>query len=189
MVHLLSLAHMSRKSSIKIATIIIVLALGAIIFRWGFRTFIYDHGTATSVSALQNVYQRAGPEIAATFTNSLIQRFPFEGKMDWRLAFIKAPQVWLSGRVDTNAFRQFVNSHPSTRFVWSGVDKNGQNWFASEDWPSAEENARIIWDRVSFKVEPDGGPWAAFIEGEVVFPSCVGTVRSWCPDWIPPEKK
>ena len=174
---------------VQIVVIILAVAFGLNVLYCAWIMFVPHRRTVTNVSALQRVYHRAGPQIALTFTNSLIQRFPFEGKVDWELGFFKAPRVVLSGKVDTNALRQFVSDHPSILFAWSGVDKNGQNWFAAENWPSTEENARIIWDSVSFQVDPVGGGYAAVIQGEVKFPSCMGWVSSWSPDWIPPDKK
>lgn len=180
---------MARKiPTIRIAKIILFAVLAIIALRFVCKPFLSEHGTVSNVSVLQKVFQRGGPEIAATFTNSLIQRFPFDGNVDWVLQHFKMPQVVLSGKVDTNALHQFVRDHPSTRFIWSVVDKSGQNWIA-EEWPTAEEYARIARGSVWFKVLPDGGGYAAVIEGEVEFPSRVGTVRSWSPDWVPPEKK
>jgi len=167
----------------------LAVAFGIFVVYSVLSVFIPRHGTVASVSDLQRVFNKAGPEIAVTFTNSLVQKFPFEGKVKWELGFFKMPYVTMSGKVDTNALRQFVSDHPSTLFAWSGVDKNGQNWGSGENWPSAEENATITWHSVSFKVDPAGGGYAAVIQGEVEFPSCMGTVMSWSPDWIPNDKK
>jgi len=52
---------------------------------------------------LQKVYGKVGGPIASTFTNSLIQQFPFDGPIDWKIIFFKEPMVFLNGRVDTNA--------------------------------------------------------------------------------------
>jgi hypothetical protein len=71
-----------------------------------------------SVSDLQKVYSKAGQQIAATFTNSLIQKFPFDGPIEWKLIFFKDPMVFLYGKVATNALHSFIISHPGTRFLW-----------------------------------------------------------------------
>ena len=175
---------MSRKNSIILITLVALAALGVI----AFKTFVYDHGTVSKVGLLKRVFNRAGTQINATFTNSLIQQFPFEGPIAWKLQFIKMQQVILSGKIDTNALRQFARDHSSTNFIWYGVGKNGQNWEA-EEFPTAEEMANLKTFNGAFRVNPVGGGYAAVIEGSFEFPACIGVLRSWSPDWIPTDKQ
>ncbi|HKW29422.1 MAG TPA: hypothetical protein VJT54_08810 [Verrucomicrobiae bacterium] len=177
-----------KKIIIRVVLLLVVVC-GIFVVCSVLSVLIPRHGTVASVSDLQRVFNKAGPEIAVTFTNTLIQKFPFVGKVNWELGFFKMSYVTLSGKVDTNAFHQFVSEHPSTLFVWSGIDKNGKNWGSAENWPSGKGETAITWHSVSFKADPVGGGNAAVIQGEVQFPSCMGTVMSWSPDWIPVDKK
>lgn len=179
---------MSKKFIIRVILLLVAIS-GIYVVFCVLSALIPRHGTVASVSDLQRVFNKAGPEIAVTFTNSLIQNFPFAGKVNWELGLFKMRHVTLSGKVDTNALHQFVISHPSTLFAWSGVDKNGQNWGTAESWPLGEKNPRIIWHSVSFKLDPAGGGYAAVIQGDVEFPSSMGTVTSWSPVWIPAHMK
>lgn len=179
---------MSKKLIIRV-TLILVAICGIVAGFSILSVFLPRHGTVASVSDLQRVFNKAGPEIAVTFTNSLIQKFPFAGEIKWELGYFKVPHVTLSGKVDTNALRQFVVGHPSTLFAWSGADQKGQNWGTAESWPLGGENSRITWRSVSFKLDPAGGGSAAVIQGDVDFLSCMGKVTSSSPDWIPADRK
>jgi hypothetical protein len=157
------------------AAIILTVALG-IVFLWHtIKLFVGEHGTVSSVSVLQKVYNKAGPEIAATFTNSLIQKFTFSGQVDWKLVFFKDPAVVLLGRVNTNALRQFISDNPSTQFIWDGIDKNGENC-GEEGWPDAKEYSTTTWKGMFFRSPnigaADVGKYSGFIDGTVEFPSC-----------------
>ena len=166
---------MKRKAlSIGTVAIILIAALGIIYSLFIVKMLVGEHGTVNSVSVLQKVYNKAGPAIAATFTNSVIQKFPFDGPIDWRLQFLKDPMVILMGKVDTNALRQFIKDNPSTQFGWSGIDKNGQNWGA-EGWPDAKEYPTVTWESMSFRA-PDLGTsnapeYSAVIDCTVQFSS------------------
>ena len=83
--------------------------------------FIPRHGEATHVSDLRRAFSKAGPEIEAVFTNSLIQTFPFDGTIEWHLTLFKDPYLSLDGQVDTNALPEFVSANPGTEFLWSGT--------------------------------------------------------------------
>jgi len=160
----------------RIAAIILIASLGIIFLLYIVKTLVGEHGTVSSVSVLQKEYNKAGPEIAATFTNSLIQKFPFDGPIDWKFSLFKDPFVVLSGKVDTNKLHQFIIDNPSTDFGWSGVDKNGQHRFAGDSWPTAEENGTITWKSMFFRSPNAGtedvGKYSGFIDGTVEFPSC-----------------
>ena len=101
---------MSRKTLIKIAALTVAV-LGILFIRHIIKQIGGEHGTVGSVSSLQDVYQRGGKQVAATFTNSLIQEFPFAGTIDWRLQYWKAPCMILVGKVNTNALHQFITNH------------------------------------------------------------------------------
>jgi len=125
--------------------------------------FIPRHGEATRVSDLQRAFSKAGPEIEATFTNSLIQKFPFDGAIAWRLILFKEPFLSLSGRVDTNALRTFVRANSGTQFYWSGTDTNGQDWSADE-WPTKDEYPSVHWKSMMFGT-PHTNQFSAVIDG------------------------
>jgi hypothetical protein len=161
----------------RIATIILAIALGMIFARYAFKNLIYDHGTVDKVSILGKIYHKAGSNIETTFTNSLIQTFPFEGKIDWKLQFIKDPMIILTGKVDTNTLNHFVTNNSSTQFVWSGIDNKGQNWSA-DGWPSPEEYPAVIWNSMIFKVE-GVGQYPPVIEGSVEFSSGKAVIKSY----------
>ena len=123
--------------------------------------FIDRHGTAGSVSDLQKVYNKAGSRIAATFTNSLIQKFPFDGPIDWKLIFFKDPMVFLYAKVDTNSLHQFISSHPDTRFLWSSV--SGE---VEEGWPSSKDYPGVKWTNIMFQTGHDS-LYGAAIDGTI----------------------
>jgi hypothetical protein len=125
--------------------------------------FIPRHGEATRVSDLQSAFSKAGPEIEAVFTNSLIQKFPFDGAIEWRLILFKDPFLSLSGRVDTNALRTFVSANSGTQFYWSGTDTNGQDWSADE-WPTKNEYPSVYWKSMMFRT-PHTNQFSAVIDG------------------------
>ena len=165
----------SRIMTIVLAVVIIVaVAFGLDVLYCAWMVFIPHRGTVTNVSALHKVYNKAGPQIAATFTNSLIQQFPFTGPIDWRLFFFKDPCVVLVGKVDTNALHQFISSHPDTRFLWSGAGNE-----IEEGWPSGKEYARTTWTNIWFHTEKVVEEQASVIEGTVDFSTCMATVRSY----------
>jgi hypothetical protein len=135
----------------KIIRILVVLiaAFAIFVFCTVVSVFIPRHGQATHVSDLKGAFSKAGPWVEATFTNSLIQSFPFDGGIEWRLTLFKDPFLSLNGRVDTNALLKFVRANPDTRFFWSGTGSNGQNWSA-DGWPTKEEYPSVNWTTMSF---------------------------------------
>jgi hypothetical protein len=132
------------------------------------------HGTVTSVSDLQKVYGKGGRVVAATFTNSLIQKFPFDGPIDWKLIQFKEPIVFLTGRVDTNALRQFISDHATTRFLWSGAGNE-----LEEGWPNAGVWPATTWTNIYFDSAwlVEGG-YEADIQGQIDFQKRMVTIRS-----------
>jgi hypothetical protein len=127
--------------------------------------FIPRHSEATHVSDLRSAFSKAGPEIEAIFTNSLIQTFPFDGAIEWRLTLFKDPYLNLYGRVDTNALRTFVSAHTNTQFFWYGTDGTNQNWSADE-WPTKEEYPSVNWTSMSFGT-PHTNQFGAVIDGTI----------------------
>ncbi len=125
--------------------------------------FIPRYGEATRVSDLQRAFGKAGPEIEATFTNPLIQSFPFEGAIEWRLTFFKDPFLSLDGRADTNALRTFVSANSGTQFYWSGTDTNGQDRSVDE-WPTKDDYPSVHWKSIMFGT-PHTNQFGAVIDG------------------------
>jgi hypothetical protein len=153
--------------------LLLVVALGIFVLYSVLSIFIDRHGTAARVSDLQKVYSKAGPQIAATFTNSLIQQFPFDGPIDWTLIFFKDPMVFLYGKVDTNALHKFISSHPDTRFLWSGAGNE-----IEEGWPSGKDYPTTTWTNIIFQTEWVVDGYEASIQGTVDFRSRIVTIRS-----------
>jgi hypothetical protein len=135
--------------------------------------FIPRHGTAASVADLKSVYHKAGPRIAATFTNSLIQKLPFAGPIDWRLMLFKDSMVFLSGKLDTNALHQFISSNPGTKFMWSGADNE-----LEDGWPSGQEYITTTWTNICFKTELIAGPYGTCVQGALDLRSGMMTIQS-----------
>lgn len=127
--------------------------------------FIPRHGETTRVSDLRSAFSKAGPEIEAVFTNSLIQKFPFEGAIEWRLILFKEPILSLDGRVNTNALRPFVSTNAGTQFFWSGTDGTNKDGFAGE-WPTKEEYPSVNWTSMSFGT-PHTNLFGAVIDGTI----------------------
>ena len=96
--------RMSRKITIvRVVLLILAVVIGTGVLYCIWMVFIPHRGTVNSVPMLQKVYGKVGGPIASTFTNSLIQQFPFDGPIDWKIIFFKEPMVFLNGRVDSNA--------------------------------------------------------------------------------------
>ena len=161
----LSVRRMSKKITIRVV-LLLVTAFGVFVVYSVASVFIDRHGTVASVSDLQKVYGKAGPQIAATFTNSLIQHFPFDGPIDWKLILFKDPMVFLYGKVDTNALHQFISSHPDTRFLWSGAGNE-----LEEGWPSGKEYATTTWTNIDFRSDEVVDGYGASIQGTIDFRS------------------
>ena len=124
--------------------------------------FIPRHGEAARVSDLQTAFRKAGPAIEAVFTNSLIQKFPFDGAIEWRLILFKDPFLSLDGRVDTNSLRTFIRANSGTQFYWSGTDSSGKEWSADE-WPAEDEHPSAHW-KMMFGT-PHTNQFGAVIDG------------------------
>ena len=167
---------MSKKIPIRVA-LLLALAFGIFVVYSVLSVFIPRHGTVVSVSDLQKVYNKAGPQIAATFTNSLIQTFPFDGPIDWKLIFFKEPWVILTGKVDTNLLYQLISSHPDARFLWSGAGNE-----IEEGWPSGKEYAATAWTNIWFKTHKVVEGYDSVIEGKIDLRSCIGSVQSYGSD-------
>jgi hypothetical protein len=164
----------------KTLTILAVLALavmfGAFVV-YSVVSVLPRHGTAACVSDLQQaVYAQAGPRIGSTFTNSLVQKFPFDGPVDWKLIFFKDTALFLSGRVDTNGLHQFISSHPDTKFIWSGSRNEGEEGWPSDNkcWP-----ATTTWTNVWFRNEWNFEGYPTSIEGRVDLRSGSATFQIW----------
>jgi hypothetical protein len=164
---------MSKKIAIQIGALLLV-AFGIFVLCGVVSIFIPRHGTAAHVSDLQTVCAKAGPGFTSTFTNSFVQKFPFDGPIDWKLIFFKDTALFLSGRVDTNKLEQFIISQPDTKFDWSGVD----NAF-EEGWPSAKDYPTTTWTNIWFRKEWKFEGYPMSIEGTVDIQSDSVTFRIW----------
>jgi len=133
----------------RIAIFALLVALGFLGLRWMYHAMIFDQGRVSSVAALHRPFTKAGSQIAATFTNSLIQTFPFKGDIEWRLGFIKDPMLSVAADIDTNALLKFVSANSSVEFFWSGTDASGQNWSADE-WPTKDAYPSVSWKTMTF---------------------------------------
>ncbi|MEJ0090754.1 MAG: hypothetical protein WDM80_13550 [Limisphaerales bacterium] len=137
------------KKIIKWGLVLLVAGFGSFVVYGVISLFIPRHGEAIHVSELKKAFSKAGPEIEAAFTNSLIQKFPFSGTIVWRLTLLKDPFLTLDANVDPNALRAFIAANSGTQFFWSGTDGSNQNWFADE-WPTKEEYPLVNWTSISF---------------------------------------
>lgn len=124
---------------------------------------VFDQGRVGSTSGLQRVFAKAGPQIAATFTNALIQTFPFKGDIAWRLGLIKDPMLSVVADADANAIRQFVIANSEAQFFWSGVDTNGRSW-STDEWPTKDEYPSVHWRSMTFGT-PHTNTGTAVIDG------------------------
>ena len=164
-----NLTHYSvRRMAKKIITWIVVLlvaAFGIFVVYPVVSLFIPRHGEVSHVSDLQKTFTEAGTEIEATFTNSIIQKFPFDGTITWRLTLVKDPFLSLDGRVDTNALRKFISANSGTQFFWSGTDASNQDWNADE-WPTKEDYPSVKWTTMRFGT-PHTNQFGAVIDGRI----------------------
>lgn len=168
----LNVRRMSKKITIWVV-LLLVVAFGIIVLYSVMSVFIPRKGTVTRVSDLEKVYSKAGPQVAATFTNSLIQKIPFDGPIDWKLILFKEPMMFLAGRVDTNALHQFIGDHASTRFLWSGAGNE-----IEEGWPSAKDYPTTTWTNISFDAAWVVEGYEADIQGTINFRTRMVTIRS-----------
>jgi len=145
------------------AMLLLIAAFGIFVLYSVVSLFIPRHGTVTSVSDLPRVFSKAGPQFAATFTNSLIQKFPFDGPIHWKLVLFKDPWGYLNGRVDTNALHKFVTDNSGTQFRWFGTYTNGDEEDA-DDWPSKDEYPSVFWKSITFGT-PHTNEYTAVIDG------------------------
>jgi hypothetical protein len=159
---------MSKKITIRVV-LLLVVAFGIFVVYSVVSLFIPRYGTVASVSDLQKAYNKVGGPIAATFTNSIIQQFPFDGPIGWKVIFFKDPMVFLNGKVNTDALHKFVSDNPAAQIFWSGVDANGRDWSA-DSWPSTSEYPTVTWKTMTFGTPHDGRP--SVIDGTVDLPSC-----------------
>ena len=166
---------MPKKITVRVL-LLLVAAFGVFIAYSVVSVFIPRQGTAARISDLQAVYAKAGPRIASTFTNSLIQKFPFDGPINWKLIFFKDTAVFLYGKVETNGLHQFISSHPDTRFLWMG-DSNE----CEEGWPRTNKcwPATTIWTNVWFNTGWDVPGSPTSIDGRVDLRSGTVAFRVW----------
>jgi hypothetical protein len=164
---------MPKNIVIRVALLLIV-AFGIFVFYSVGSLFIPRHGRVANVSDLRKVYGKGGRVVAATFTNSLIQSFPFDGPVEWRLILFKEPMVFLSGKVDTNVLPRFIRDHAPARFIWSGAHNE-----IEEGWPDASAWPRTTWTNVYFDSNwlVEGG-YAAGIQGWIDVQKSMVTIRS-----------
>jgi hypothetical protein len=164
---------MSKKLTIRVV-LSLAAAFGIFIVYSVVSLFIPRYGTVASASDLKRVYAKVGGPIAASCTNSLIQQFPFDGPISWKIIFFKEPIVFLNGKTDTNRLHQFISSHPDTRFIWSGAGNEGE-----EGWPNGKDYPSTTWTNLWFKTVLVIEGYDAVIEGQIDLQSCLGTIRSW----------
>lgn len=108
--------------------------------------------------------------------------FPaFDGPVNWRLQYWKAPCVILTGKADTNALHQFINDHPVTECIWSGTNANGGNNIET-GWPDPKDYPTTYWKSMWFQTEAVVGGYKAVIKGWVDFPAADVTIQSWGSD-------
>ena len=173
---------MSKKLTIRIVSLL-AGAFGVFIVYSTASLFIPRYGTVGGVSELPKVYGKVGWPIATASTNSLIQQFPFDGPIGWRIIFFKEPMVFLSGRVATNRLHQFITSHPDTRFLWSGAGNEGE-----EGWPSSREYPSTRWTNIWFKTDWVVDGYGGAIEGNIDLQSCTGTIQTFGGDPVSSHK-
>ena len=157
-----------------VVILLLAVALGIFVVYPIVSLFIPRHGTVARVLDLQKVYNKAGPRIAATFTNSLIQKFPFNGPIDWKLILFKDSIVYLNGKVDTNALHQFITSNPGTKFMWTGADNEFET-----GWPNSKDYATTTWTNIIFKTEVVAGPYGTCIQGNLDLCSGLVTLQTF----------
>src|SRR6185437_5138942 len=92
---------MNKKITIRIGFFILA-AFGIFMLYSMINFLIPRHGSVANISELRKEYQRV-PEIAVTFTNDLVQKFPFQGNVKWTFSYWKARFIDVTGKVDTNA--------------------------------------------------------------------------------------
>jgi hypothetical protein len=163
---------MSKKITIRVV-LFLAVAFGIFVVYSVVSVFIPRHGTVASVSDLKKVYDKVGGPIATAATNSLIQQFPFDGPIGWKIIFFKDTMVFLNGKVDTNRLHQFISSHPDTRFLWSGAGNESE-----EGWPSGKDYPTTTWTNIWFRSDWVVEGYEAMTEGRVDLRSCIVTFRS-----------
>ncbi len=163
---------MSKKITIRVV-LLLVVAFGVFVIYSVSSLFIPRYGTVASVSGLRKVYDKVGGPIATASTNSLIQQFPFDGPIGWKIIFFKDTMVFLNGKVDTNRLHQFISSHSDTRFLWSGAGNESE-----EGWPSGKDYPTTTWTNIWFRSDWVVEGYEAMTEGRVDLRSCIVTFRS-----------
>jgi hypothetical protein len=173
---------MSQKQSKTIWVFVLLVLIATL--RIGCKHYIYDSGTADGVTELQHIYQRAGTPLAVIYTNSIIQNFPFEGRINWNLSLFRDYSVSLSGMVDTNKLAEYISNHPTISFLRFGKSKdgidvtgdtNGITAYGSTSIPNAKD---ITWHKVYFQFEQGVGEYSVIIIGDVDFDSGLGKLSA-----------
>jgi hypothetical protein len=123
--------------------------------------------------------------LAVIYTNSIIQNFPFEGRINWNLSLFRDYSVSLSGMVDTNKLAAFSRNHPTVGFLRFGKSKdgidvtddytNGITAYGSTSIPNANY---ITWHEVYFQFEQGVGEHSVIIIGDVDFDSGRGKLSA-----------
>jgi hypothetical protein len=159
--------------------ILVLLALiGSL--RLGCKYYLYDSGTVGSVAEVQHIYHRAGASLATVYSDSIVQHFPFKGRINWNLLLFRARSVSLSGMVDTNRLAEFMNNHPAVKFLHIGKSKDGVDFTGSPDGIPAYDSAGRpnTWHKVYFQLERAVGERPVIIIGDVDIDSGVGKLTA-----------
>lgn len=169
----------------------IIWTLGLLAIVVGLRTackYGYsDKGTTENIAELKNIYRRGGAPLAAAYTNTVIQKFPFSGRINWNLSLFRNPSLSLSGIVDTNNLVGFINLHSTIHFLWHGKSKDGVEVMGSGDgsdvdgvvnsekFPNIKD---VTWQKVYFQFEQAVGEHSVIIQGNIDLNTQAGDVSA-----------
>lgn len=137
--------------------------------------FIPRSGVVASTSDLKKVFNKVGGSIACISTNSLIQEFPFDGPIAWKIFFFKEPVIFVTGKIETNGLHQFIRARTDTTFIWTGSSNELEGGWPSDNpcWP-----ATVVWTNMSFKKNLVIDGYEASVEGNVDYRLHIVTLRS-----------
>jgi hypothetical protein len=153
--------------------LLLVVAIASFVVYSVLSLFIPRYGAVANVSDLRNIYAKVGGPIAAVATNSLIQQFPFDGPISWRIILFKDPIVFLNAKTDTNRLHQFISNHPDTTFLWSGA--GGE---VEDGWPAGSHYPSTTWTNIWFEKDWVVEGYEVNTEGKVDLRSCMVSFRS-----------
>lgn len=158
-----------RMSKKNIKRIVLLLVVGFCVFvvYSVVSLFIPRQGTVNNVSDLKRIFRQADCVTEASFTNSIIQKLPFNGAIHYRLILFKEPLLVLRGGLNTNTLPAFIRANTNATFVWRGAGNE-----IEEGWPDAQAYPAAIWTNITFRseipVEVAGvGTYAAGVQGEI----------------------